>query len=184
MRRGRRPLALGLLGLCAALAGCGATAASGGGPTGPIGATSTAVERPGIDLALTTTDGEEFALSELRDHCVVLFLFATFDGASQAALRPARAFVEAHPDVRMVAIAVEDHPAELADAWAHALSPPFPVTYDPEGRVLEGTSPLGDIPSVPRFRLLDRDGVPRAEHVGYPRAGALDAMITGHGCGP
>jgi len=149
--------------------------------TPPLGSAPTPRAIDAIELELTGTDGNALSVGSLRGQCTLLFLFATFDGTSQASLRPLRAFVRAHPEVHVVAVAVEDDPSVLADAWEHALSPPFPVTYDPSGAVLEGTSSLGRIASVPRFRLLDATGQSAAEFVGYPVPGALDALLAS-GC--
>jgi len=149
--------------------------------TPPLGSAPTPRAIDAIELDLTRTDGSPLSVGSLRGQCTLLFLFATFDGASQASLRPLRAFVRAHPEVHVVAVAVEDDPSVLADAWEHALSPPFPVTYDSTGAVLEGTSSLGRIGSVPRFRLLDAAGHSAAESVGYPVPGTLDALLAS-GC--
>lgn len=148
----------------------------------PIGSAATARAPDAIELTLTVTDGSTLSIGSLRGSCTLLFLFATFDGASQAALRPLRAFHEAHPEVHIVGVAVEDSPEVLADAWQHALSPPFPITFDPTGAVLEGTSALGRIPSIPRFRLINAAGHSEAESVGYPRAGALEALLASARC--
>ena len=189
LRRRIRQLALGVVALVALCLGCGAATTNGPGSTGAasepdpfIGSTPTPLAAPAIDLGLRTTDQRWIELSELRGQCTLLFLFATFDGASQASLRPLNAFVGAHPEVHVVGVAVEQSPAELADAWQHALSPSFPIAYDPSGAVLEGSSTLGDIESVPRLRLLDADGRSVAEHVGYPDQGALEAILSATHC--
>jgi len=147
-----------------------------------IGRERTPVAEPPINLRVRTTDGRWIELAQLRGRCALLFLFATFDGASQASLRPLGAFVQAHPEVSVLGLAVEESPAELADAWQHALTPPFPIAYDPTRALLLGASPLGRIESVPRFRLLDAQGRPVGEHVGYPYRGALEALLSAGHC--
>ncbi len=147
-----------------------------------IGSSPTPTGEPPINLRVRTTEGRWIELAELRGRCTLLFLFATFDGASQASLRPLGAFVQAHPEVSVIGLAVEESPAELADAWQHALTPPFPIAYDPTRALLLGASPLGRIESVPRFRLLDAQGRPVGEHVGYPYRGALEALWSAGHC--
>lgn len=152
-----------------ALAGCGAA----GGEAG-VGREGGRRREAPVDLTLRLADGELLALSDLRGAPTLLFLFATFDGGSQAALRPLRRFLQDHPEVQVVGVAVQPRPAGLVDAWAAALDPPFPVGWEPEETIIEGTSALAAIRSVPTLVMLDREGIEVGRHVGFPPGRTLD----------
>ncbi|MEM9860541.1 MAG: hypothetical protein AAF938_02895, partial [Myxococcota bacterium] len=96
-----------------------------------------------------------------------------WDGLSQAALRPLSRFARDHDDVAIIAVASQPDAAMLTDPYERALQPPFPVTFDPEQRVHEGTSPLGTIDTVPTFIMLDAYGVEVRRHVGFPSTRTL-----------
>lgn len=140
-------------------------------------ATPAAVEGS-IELALRRPDGTFIDVGDLRGSIVVLFLFATFDGMSQMALRPLGEFAEAESDVRVVGIAVQPGARLLIDAYESALSPPFPVTYDPEETVPNGTSSLGAIESIPTYIVLDERGVEVARHTGYADGPQLGRLLA------
>jgi hypothetical protein len=155
-------------------------AACGGAQHAPVGvATDDVPPRGALDFTLVTPAGDYVDVAELRGHPVLLFLFATFDGQSQAVLRELRRFTASHPDVVVLGIAVQPEPRQLLDAWQAALEPPFVVAYDPDGRVLGGTSGLGPIEAVPTFVMLDRQGIESSRRDGYQSATHLDEMLDG-----
>lgn len=123
-------------------------------------------------------DGRFIDVGDLRGHVVLLFVFATFDAMSQLALHPLRELAEADRDLRIVGIAAQPSARLLVDAYVHALSPPFPVTYDPEELVPVGESSLGVIDAVPTFIVLDRRGVPAARHVGFASRDRLRELVA------
>lgn len=131
-----------------------------------------------IELALRLPDGRFVDVGDLRGHVVLLFVFATFDANSQAALHPLREIAEQSPDVRILGIAAQPSARLLVDAYVYALNPPFPVTYDPEERVPIGESMLGPIEAIPTFIVLDARGVPAGRHVGYADADQLRELIA------
>src|SRR5688500_12600181 len=94
-----------------------------------------------IELALRRSDGEFVDVGELRGRVVLLFLFATFDTGSQLAIHYLRRISEQLPEVEIIGVAAQPGARLLVDAYEHALSPPFIVTYDPEESVSEGRSP-------------------------------------------
>jgi hypothetical protein len=130
-----------------------------------------------IELEILTPEGVPIALSDLRGRPVLLYLFATFDGVSQAALEPLGELVRAHPDVYVIGIAIQPDAEILVDAWNHALEPPFVTGYDPRDTVREGTSDLGEIDSVPTFVALDADGREIGRHSGFASHRHLEALI-------
>ena len=162
-----------------ALAGCLAMAGCGGETAERVGVTDTAPAPQPVELELRTHDGVPVFVGDLRGRPVLLFLFATFDGVSQAALRPLSRFVRHHPEVHVVGIAVQPDPEELVAAWAFALTPPFTVTFDPRDRVSTGTSDLGTVGTVPTFIVLGADGMEVARHEGWASENQLDRMVEG-----
>jgi hypothetical protein len=128
-------------------------------------------------MTLYTVDGTVLDLSELRGKPTLLFLFATFDGVSQASLRPLGRFMRDHPNVNVVGIAVQPRADELAKHWAHALKPPFVVGHAPNVDIAEGRSPLGEVERIPGFILLDPKGKPVARHTGFASERTLQHML-------
>jgi hypothetical protein len=130
-----------------------------------------------VELTLATPTGELLFVGEMRGRPVLLYFFATFDVASQANLTPLDAFTLAHPEVRVVAVAIQRDARMLLDAWVNALRPSFETTFDPDNAISEGTTALGQL-GVPTFVLLDEDGVPRAAEAGILPRSTLEAMLT------
>jgi hypothetical protein len=168
-----RPLATALV-----LLGVAASHGCGGGSSETVGTTNTARGSPPLELDLRTPDNAFLSVGDMRGRVVLLFLFATFDGVSQAAVRPLSRFVRAHPEVDVVAVAVQPDARQLADAWQAALDPPFLVTYDPEDRIAEGTSPLGELAAVPTYVFLDAEGRETERYVGFASVNKLEAMLA------
>ncbi len=111
-------------------------------------------------------------------------IFATFDAMSQMALTPLRAIAERYPDVRIVGVAAQPSARLLVEPYEVALSPPFPVTYDPEETVAEGASMLGEIEGVPTFIVLDRRGMEIARRLGFTEEAQLAEMLAAAGARP
>ncbi|MCB9604423.1 MAG: TlpA family protein disulfide reductase [Sandaracinus sp.] len=132
-------------------------------------------ERP-IELALRRPTGEWIHVGDLRGRPVLLFVFATFDGVSQAALQPITRFLRHHRDVHVLGIAAQPDAPQLLDPYENALRPPFFLTYDPEGNVALGTSVLGSIDAIPTFLMLDARGFEVERHVGFPGTRTLERM--------
>jgi hypothetical protein len=128
-------------------------------------------ERPPrpVELELRATDGAFVAIGDLRGRATVVYCFATYDGVSQAAVRPLSRFVRHHPEVNVVAIATQPNPQIFAEAWQAALSPPFLVTFDPEERIIS---------AVPTYILLDANGVEVDRHVGFASQNRLEGMLA------
>ena len=111
-----------------------------------------------LELGLRLSDGRWLELGDLRGTPVLLFVFATFDAASQASLKPLRPFVQQHPEVVVIGVAAQPRASQLVEAWAYALDPPFVVGADPYGRVENGETMLGHIEQVPTYILYDPQG--------------------------
>ncbi len=107
---------------------------------------------------------------------MLLLLFATFDGASQATVRPLAAFARRHPRLPIVAVAVQPGPRALVDAWEAALRPPFPVAWNPDQALLEGRTSLGPVRRVPLLLWVNERGTPCARHAGYTSRHQLESL--------
>lgn len=163
--------------LAVVLATLSSTACGGGSAeTVPGRTTSEPADEP-IELSLRAPDGALIELGELRGRPTLLFLFATFDGTSQAAMRPLARFMRANPSVPVVGIAAQPGAGPLLDAWAAALQPGFTVAYDPEETVSQGISPLGALDGVPTFVMLDARGQIVDRHFGFASERVLDRML-------
>ncbi len=131
-----------------------------------------------VELTLRGTSGEWIHLGDLRGKPVLLFLMATFDGVSQAALRPTSRFVRHHAgELHVLGVAVQPNPQPLLVPYVDALQPPFPFTYQMEGTIGEGTSALGALEAIPTYVMLDAYGVEVDRHVGFPNTSTLDVML-------
>ncbi len=153
-----------------ALSGCG----GGGAAAGGAGASA----RPGaVELSLRDTDGEWRELSSYRGAPLLVFVFATYDGASQASLRPLSRLMHDYPELQVIGIAAQFDAEMLVDAWVYALAPPFAVVYDAGEEIAQGRSGLGPIDAVPTYITLDATGHFVERLTGYQDGGALLAMM-------
>ncbi len=165
----RWPARLG--GLLLVLSACGTTnqavvgQSTGGPPETPI------------ELALRRPAGDWIHVGDLRGRPVLLFVFATYDPACQAALRPLSRFARHHPDVHVIGVAAQPDAELLVDAYESALTPGFPLTYDPEHDLRYGTSPLGRIAGIPLFIMLDASGFEVGRYHGFPSSRSLDMLL-------
>lgn len=144
----------------AALVGVCCLAACGGGtsPTESIGRTRHAEAVDALSLTLTDLEGSQFDVAEFRGRRVLLFLFATFDLTSQAALEPLQQFARERPDLKVIGIAVQPDPRELLSIFATALEIEFDVAYDADNLILRGLSGIGQVNTVPSYVLIESNG--------------------------
>ncbi len=165
---------------CACAVGCGAHDAQPTTPasaSGPAERAEAASSDEGVELTVRTPAGEWIYVGDLRGLPVLLVFLATYDGVSQAALVPLRRVASAREDLHVVGVLVQQEADELVDAWVHALAPPFPVGYDPDGTIASGDGPIGEIEAVPTFVALDANGVVVERRVGYQGERALNEMV-------
>lgn len=159
------------LALFVGIAGCGSTSPPVGVSQGPVS------ERP-LNLTFVTPEGGYIDLADLRGQPVLLYLFATFDVQSQAALRPVSRFTRLTPEVQVIGVAIQPRARALLDAWRQALSPPFPVAYEPDNLVARGLSPLGRIGGVPAFIAIDERGYAKNSRVGFVSVEQISRLFT------
>jgi hypothetical protein len=144
------------------------------------GAQKTTPEAPNserLDLGLRLSDGRWLELADLRGTPVLLFVFATFDAVSQASLKSLRPFVPQHPEVIVIGVAAQPRAAQLVEAWAYALDPPFVVGANPYGSVENGESTLGKIETVPTYILYDANGYEMDRRTGLVTEGDLARLV-------
>ncbi len=171
--------------LCSGL-GCGGSQSERGEaamPSGPdvYGVSSvseSATPKSPVRLELTTPEGETLALQKLRGTTVLLFLFATYDLASQAALKPLMDFEKRHPELRVVGVALQPNPAKLLELYAEFGSVTFPLAFDQNEEILPGLSTLGQINSVPTYILVDERGHIAGRKTGPASEEELEELLS------
>ena len=130
-----------------------------------------------LNLGIRLSDGRWLELADLRGTPVLLFVFATFDAVSQASLKSLRPFVPQHPEVIVIGVAAQPRAAQLVEAWAYALDPPFVVGTDPYGSVENGESSIGKIETVPTYILYDANGYEIDRTTGLLTEGDLAQLV-------
>jgi hypothetical protein len=162
MTRAGRALAISLLAL---------GSACGGRQSAQQNATPTAAP---VEMTLVGADGQRFGLSQLRGKPLLLFVFTTFDNASQLALTPLTSFLGAHPELPALGIAAQPDPAALLPLYRDALDVGIPLAYEADPQIVSGESMLGEIATVPTYVLLDASGRIAARHSGPLGSDELD----------
>jgi peroxiredoxin len=133
---------------------------------------------PPLEMALVDADGEPLHLGELRGQPLLIYVFTTFDEVCQLALLPLSQAPARHPELQLLGIAAQPDPQRLLPLYRDALAVEFPLTYDPEQRVVVGDSPLGPLDTVPAYFVLDADGRVVARHVGALDGAELDELLS------
>jgi peroxiredoxin len=176
---GGRAQAAAFLATCLLMAACGGSRTE---PEQPFGVSrGQPPEQSGVRLFLEQPDGETIELERFRGRRVLLFFFTTYDIASQLEMEHLIGFAPKHPELKVVGVALQPNAAKLLGLYRDYLEIPFPVAYDPTGRVKAGLSDLGQIPSVPSFVLLDETGRVVGRHAGATTAEVLGPLIRGSG---
>jgi hypothetical protein len=133
-------------------------------------------ERRPIELSLRTTDGQIVELADQRGSPVLLFLFATYDGASLATVRHVARFAREARDTVVLAVALQPNAETFATAFAETQTPPYTVVWDPRNAILRGVTDLGIVEAIPTLIMIDAHGFECARHVGYANDRALWSM--------
>lgn len=160
----RRALLTSLALLALAAAGCGGAGSSSGAGIG----SSHAPRGPrALELTLRTPDGRVIELADQRGSPVLLFFFATYDGASLASQRDLGRFTRDALDTVVIAVALQPDAPTFTEAFVASESPPYTVAFDPDDVVLRGLSDLGQLDEIPTFVMIDAHGREVARHTGY-----------------
>jgi hypothetical protein len=121
-----------------------------------------------LKLALARADGRSIELSAYGGQPLLLFMFATYDQASQLALVKLTQFLSQHSAVQVAGVLMQPDAATFLPLFKEAVALPFEVYYDQDLRILKGESPLGKLNGIPTFVALDATG-----HVREVRFGVL-----------
>ena len=151
-----------------------------GGATAPVGMSDGPAEVRPLNMTFVTPEGGYVDLIDLRGRPVLLYLFATFDMHSQAALRPLGRFTRLNPHIHVIGVAVQPRARAFLDAWRQALSPPFPVAYEPDNLVARGLSRLGRLDGVPTFVAIDARGYVQERYTGFINAEQILSLFGEH----
>jgi hypothetical protein len=117
------------------------------------------------------------ALEDQRGSPVLLVVMATYDGVSQAAMRPLARYAREHEDVLVLGVLAQPNAATFAPLFEEAMASPFSITWDPADRVARGTSDLGPLDAVPSYFQIDATGRITERHVGFMSEGDLDRFM-------
>ncbi len=153
--------ALAALALTASLTACGATSAS------PVGTSHEPRPARPISLTLRSSDGRIVALEDQRGAPILLAVLATYDGVSQAAMRPLSRFARHHEEVLVLGVLAQPEARTFAPLFEEAMRAPFAITWDPSDAITRGVSDLGPLEAVPSYVRIDPSGRIVAQHVGF-----------------
>ncbi len=174
---GRTGLRRAGLWLVASLLSALVLGACGAGGEGSIGSSHAQRDGRPVELHLRSTEGRVVALEDQRGSPVLLVVLATYDGVSQAAMRPLARYAREHEDVLVLGILAQPDAPTFAPLFEEAMSSPFVITWDPEDRVARGTSDLGPLEAVPCYFQLDATGRIAERHVGFMSEGDLERFM-------
>jgi hypothetical protein len=85
--------------------------------------------------------------------------------------------VPQHPELIVIGVAAQPRAAQLVEAWAYALDPPFVLGTNPYGLVENGESTLGKIEAVPTYILYGADGYEIDRTTGLLSEGDLAQLV-------
>jgi hypothetical protein len=152
--------------LCAALSACASQ--PGAIEEKPAGA---------LELSLSLADGRRIKLSALDGQPRLLFLFATYDQASQLAIVPLSRFVEQNPNASVLGVLVQPDAETFIPLFQESLSLPFALYAEPENKLLHGKTPIGPLAGVPAYVALDARGRIRDVRYGVANEADLRTLI-------
>lgn len=140
------------------------------------GALGPGAHAPLLDLELARTDGNRIELSSLRGKPLLLFVFATYDEASQFDMVPLARFAESEPEVTVIGVALQPEADKFLRLFKRSLQVPFELFYDPDNALLGGSSALGKIPGIPAVIAIDKEGRVRDSLLGPTTVDALKVL--------
>lgn len=158
LREHRAPRAVAAL--ASVLFACGSTG-------GSIGSSHARRGDEPITLRVRATDGSTVALEDQRGSPVLVVVLATYDGVSQAAMRPLSRFARDHQEVLVIGVLAQPDADAFAPLFEEAMTSPFAITWDPDDSIARGVSDLGPLDAVPSFFAIGSDGRIAARHVGF-----------------
>ena len=144
------------------------------GPSTPVN-TVAPINRPAPDFTVTTLDGQQLRMSDLRGKTVVLNIWASWcDPCKQEAGELNRAYAQYQGrNVAFVGIAFNDDTDPMRD-FVKQYGVPYPVALDPEGKI---SIDLG-ITGVPETYIVNPDGQMTQKWVGPITAKQLTTLLA------
>lgn len=126
------------------------------------------------DFILTSLDGKEYRLSDLRGRPVLLNFWATWCGPCQVEMPDIQERYERHsPDLVVLAIDF-DESAEIVAPFVSELGLTFPILLDPGGKV---NAELYNVRGYPSSYFVDSDGVIRVVQIGLMTKGQIGSYL-------
>lgn len=148
--------------------------------SGADAAVATAAPAPAVETA-PAFEAADFDLARYRGSVVYLDFWASWCGPCLKSFPWLAALYERRREDGLVVVAVNlDRERAAADRFLQKHPVPFPVVYDPQGKL----ATAWDIEVMPTSFLLDRDGKPRHDHQGFREADAarieaeIDALLA------
>jgi thiol-disulfide isomerase/thioredoxin len=127
------------------------------------------------DFTLRTPGGEAVTLSELRGQTVVINFWATWCGPCKREIPDLNAYQEAHPEVRLLGISVDENLAPAAvEATARRLGAEYTVLLDPFG---VASDPYG-VSTLPTTVVVDPHGHVTATRIGTVDQRGLERLVA------
>jgi cytochrome c biogenesis protein CcmG/thiol:disulfide interchange protein DsbE len=144
------------------------------GPSTTVGTAAT-INRPAPDFTVTTLDGQQLRMSDLRGKTVVLNIWASWcKPCEEEAGELNRAYMEYQGrNVAFVGIAFNDDTDPMR-AFVNKHSVPYPVALDPEGKI---SIDLG-ITGVPETYIVNPDGQMTQKWIGPITAKQLTTLLA------
>jgi hypothetical protein len=133
---------------------------------------------PVLELSLTSADGQRAELSAWQGQRVLLFLFATYDEASQYEFVPLEQLLASERQLQVLGVALQPEAATFLKLFKRAVAVPFELYYDADNRVLHKQTALGALRGVPAFVALDAEGRIRGVHYGLATLEQLQALAA------
>ena len=129
-----------------------------------------------LELEVAGSNGRRFELSSLRGKPLLLFLFATYDQASQVALVPLTRLAEEEKRITIIGVALQPDAQRFLPMFQQSLDLPFALYFDPDNHLLGGDTALGKVGSIPVTIAIDASGRVRDQLFGAPTAAQLQTL--------
>jgi peroxiredoxin len=111
-----------------------------------------------LELEVASSDGRRFELASLRGQPLLLFLFTTYDPASQFALVPLTQLAQQDKRVKIIGIALQPQAQKFLPLFQQSLDLPFALYFDPDNHLLGGDTVLGQVGTIPVTIAIDESG--------------------------
>jgi peroxiredoxin len=144
---------------------------------GCVSAEQVRASQPVLELSLVRADGAQYELGALLTKPTLLFMFATYDTASQFELTRLSHFATTEPRVDVIGVAAQPDAKTFLKLFQEALSVPFALYFDPTNQLLLGKTAVGKLDAVPAFVALDPEGHIRAVRYGPATESQLRELV-------